>query len=101
MIFSGEFHYPRIPVPELWPDIFTKLRASGYNAISVYFFWAYHSNSADGDLDFTSGAHDVQRLLDYALEAGIYVVARPGPYINAETTAGGVRTKNSSYSMKT
>jgi beta-galactosidase GanA len=32
---------------------------------------------------------DVDRLLDIADEVGIYVIARPGPYINAETDSGG------------
>jgi hypothetical protein len=29
-------------------------------------------------------------LLDYAKEAGLYVLSRPGPYVNAETSAGGL-----------
>jgi Glycosyl hydrolases family 35 len=33
-VFSGEFHYLRLPVPELWLDIFQKLRANGFNAAS-------------------------------------------------------------------
>jgi beta-galactosidase len=33
-VFSGEFHYQRLPVPELWFDVFQKLRANGFNAIS-------------------------------------------------------------------
>lgn len=33
-VFSGEFHYQRLPVPELWLDIFQKLRANGFNTIS-------------------------------------------------------------------
>ena len=39
--------------------------------------------------DFTTSGKDVQRLLDMAKEAGLYVIARPGPYCNAETNAGG------------
>lgn len=33
-IFSGEFHYHRLPVPEMWLDVFQKLRANGFNAVS-------------------------------------------------------------------
>lgn len=33
-IFGGEFHYLRLPVPELWLDVFQKLRANGFNAVS-------------------------------------------------------------------
>jgi beta-galactosidase GanA len=55
---------------------------------SIYFFWSYHSPSK-GVYDFTTPAKDIQRLLDYAKQAGLYVIARPGPYCNAETSAGG------------
>ncbi|KKK12171.1 hypothetical protein P175DRAFT_0510530 [Aspergillus ochraceoroseus IBT 24754] len=87
-IYSGEFQYQRLPVPEMWLDVFQKLRANGFNAVSVYFFWSWHSAS-EGEYDFTSGAHDIQRLFDYAKDAGLYVIARAGPYCNAETSAGG------------
>jgi beta-galactosidase GanA len=87
-IFAGEFHYERLPNPELWRDVFQKYRANGLNAISVYFFWSYHS-AAKGTFDFTSPSKDVQRLFDMAKEEGLYVIARPGPYCNAETNAGG------------
>jgi hypothetical protein len=36
-----------------------------------------------------SGAHNFTRILDIAKEIGLYVLLRPGPYINAETSAGG------------
>ncbi|KAF9886212.1 hypothetical protein FE257_011935 [Aspergillus nanangensis] len=87
-IFSGEFHYQRLPVPELWLDVFQKLRANGFNTVSIYFFWSFHSAS-EGEYDFQTGAHNLQRLFDYAKEAGLYVIARAGPYCNAETSAGG------------
>jgi hypothetical protein len=32
-IFSGEFHYQRLPVPELWLDVFQKFKANGLNAV--------------------------------------------------------------------
>lgn len=32
-IFSGEFHYQRLPVPELWDDVFQKFRANGLNSV--------------------------------------------------------------------
>ncbi|KAL9115333.1 MAG: hypothetical protein Q9227_000654 [Pyrenula ochraceoflavens] len=113
-IYSAEFHYQRLPVPELWLDVFQKFKANGFNAISpaiswslslvhlpceselplvnklsVYFFWSYHSPSK-GVYDFETPGKDLQRLFDTAKEAGLYVVARAGPYCNAETNAGGL-----------
>ncbi len=84
---AGEFHYFRLPSPDLWRDALEKIKAAGFNGVSLYFDWAYHSPK-QGVYDFT-GVRDVDRLLDLTDELGLYVVARPGPYINAETTGGG------------
>jgi beta-galactosidase GanA len=86
-LWSGEFHYFRLPNPDLWRDQLEKLKASGFNAVSLYFSWAYHS-PAPGVFDF-SGVRDVDKLLDIADDVGLYVIARPGPYINAELDSGG------------
>jgi beta-galactosidase GanA len=76
-INSAEFHYQRLPVPELWLDIFHRLKANGFNTVSIYFFWSYHSASK-GAFDFETPGKHVQRLFDYAKEAGLWVVARAG-----------------------
>jgi beta-galactosidase GanA len=86
-IWSGEFHPFRLPSPSLWRDILQKMKASGYNAVSIYFDWGYHS-AKSGVYDFT-GVRDMGQLLDIAQEVGLYVIARPGPYINAEVDGGG------------
>jgi beta-galactosidase GanA len=86
-IWSGSFHYWRLPSPGLWTDVLQKMKAAGFNAVEIYFDWGYHS-PRPGVYDF-SGIRDVDRLLDIARDTGIYVIARPGPYINAETDAGG------------
>jgi beta-galactosidase GanA len=86
-LWSAEFHYFRLPSPDLWRDQLEKLKAAGFNSVSLYFSWAYHS-PAPGVYDF-SGVRDIDRLLDIAQDVGLYVLARPGPYINAELDSGG------------
>ncbi|WP_203918962.1 beta-galactosidase [Rugosimonospora africana] len=86
-LWSGEFHYFRLPSQGLWLDVLQKMKAAGFNAVSLYFDWGYHS-PAPGVYDFT-GVRDVDKLLDQADALGIYVIARPGPYINAEVDGGG------------
>ncbi len=54
-IWSGEFEYWRLPSPSLWLDILEKMKAEGYNAVTVYFDWAYHS-PAPGVYDFSGRA---------------------------------------------
>lgn len=87
IIWSSEFHYFRLPSPDLWRDILQKMKASGFNTVALYFSWGYHS-PAPGVYDFT-GVRDVDRLLTMAAEEGLYVIVRPGPYINAELARGG------------
>ncbi|KAE9408700.1 glycoside hydrolase family 35 protein [Gymnopus androsaceus JB14] len=87
-IQSGEFHMWRLPVPSLWRDIIQKAKAAGLNTISVYFHWGL-INPRPGEVDLT-GINDYQPFFDAAKEEGIWVIARPGPYINSETSTGGI-----------
>lgn len=86
-VWAGEFQYWRLPSPSLWRDVLQKMKAAGFNAVTIYFDWGYHS-AHKGAYDF-KGVRDVDKLLDIAQQVGIYVIARPGPYINAETDSGG------------
>ncbi|MDN5797961.1 MAG: beta-galactosidase [Intrasporangium sp.] len=95
VVYSGELHYWRLPSPDQWRDVLQKLTASGFNAVSLYFFWGYHS-SRPGQFDFT-GVRDIDRLLTMAEQEGLYVIARPGPYINAEASMGGLPAYLANY----
>ncbi|KAB8201123.1 putative beta-galactosidase B [Aspergillus parasiticus] len=88
-VFSGEFHYWRIPVPELWRDLLEKIKAAGFTAFSIYNHWGYHSPKP-GVLDFENGAHNFTSIMTLAKEIGLYMIIRPGPYVNAEANAGGL-----------
>lgn len=87
-IRSGAFHYFRTPGVELAKDRFMKLKAAGYNTVDIYFNANYHSE-AEGVYDF-SDIKDVRKVLETAKEIGLFVIARPGPFINAEVNAGGL-----------
>jgi len=87
VVWSGEIHPFRLPNPSLWRDVIQKMKALGFNGVSFYFDWAYHSPKP-GVYDFT-GVRDMDRLLRIAEEEGMYVIARPGPYVNAELSGGG------------
>ncbi|KAK1842878.1 beta-galactosidase [Colletotrichum chrysophilum] len=88
-IYSAEFHYQRLPNPDLWLDVLQKFKANGFNTVSIYFFWSYHSAS-EGVFDFETAGKNIQRLFDDCKAAGLYVIARAGPYCNAETNGGGL-----------
>ena len=69
-------------------DRFQKMKAGGYNTVDIYFNWNYHS-IRQGEYDFT-GIKDVRKILQAAKETGLFIIARPGPFINAEVNAGGL-----------
>ncbi|GIG30399.1 beta-galactosidase [Cellulomonas marina] len=76
------FRLPR----EEWAARLAQVRASGYRAVDVYVPWNFHE-LAPGRWDF-SGRRDVGAFLDLAADAGLAVVARPGPYICSEWDGG-------------
>ncbi|QKX56339.1 uncharacterized protein TRUGW13939_03440 [Talaromyces rugulosus] len=86
MIFSGEFHPFRLPVPGLWLDILQKIKAIGFTT-SFYVDWALVEGTP-GQFR-TQGVFDLEAFFNAAIETGLYLIARPGPYINAEVSGGG------------
>ncbi|CAI7608584.1 unnamed protein product [Penicillium glandicola] len=87
MLFSGEIHPYRLPVPSLWIDVFQKVKALGFNCVSFYIDWALLEGKPG---HYTAeGVFALEPFFDAAKEAGIYLLARPGPYINAEVSGGG------------
>lgn len=85
ILLTASLFYFRIP-RMLWSDRLAKVKAAKYNAIDVYFPWNYHE-PREGCWDF-SGEKDVAAFLDLASEAGLRVLARPGPYICSEWDGG-------------
>ncbi|KAJ3735068.1 glycoside hydrolase family 35 protein [Lentinula guzmanii] len=112
-VLSAEIHPWRLPGnPNLWSDLFQKVKDDGFNTVSAYISWALHYPSPDtnaGQGDFQVGTYrDIQMFFDAAKEAGLWLIVRPGPYINGETTGGGfpgwveniggsLRTDNTNY----
>lgn len=86
-----QFHPWRLPVPELWRDPLQKLKAAGINTISIYTHWALVMPSPDpASVSLEAPANRLADFLTIAKEVGVFVILRPGPYINAETTGGGM-----------
>ncbi|PWN48247.1 hypothetical protein IE53DRAFT_319787 [Violaceomyces palustris] len=89
-IFSAEFHPWRLPNPALWKDVLQRIKDAGFNTVSTYTHWGLiqsESNPASIDL---KGINDLDYFLRICQQVGLFVILRPGPYINAETTAGGM-----------
>ena len=91
LIQAGEFHYFRTPREE-WRHRLGLLKAAGFNAVASYIPWLWHQLDEDVS-DFDGNSHPMRNLagfLDLAAEMGLLIIARPGPYINAETINEGI-----------
>jgi len=80
MIFSGEIHPFRLPVPSLWLDLLQKIKALGFNTASFYVNWALLEG--EPGVFRHQGIFELSRFFEAAKEAGLYLIARPGPYIS-------------------
>ncbi|KAK3330560.1 glycoside hydrolase family 35 protein [Apodospora peruviana] len=77
----------RLPVPSLWIDLFEKVKVLGMSTVSFYVDWA-QLEGKPGEFR-AEGIFDYAKFMEAAKEAGIYLIARPGPYVNAEASGGG------------
>ena len=59
----------------------------GYTGVSFYTDWALLEGEP-GVFD-ASGIFDLQPFFDAAAQTGVYLLARPGPYMNGEASGGG------------
>lgn len=80
-ILSAEIHPWRLPGnPNLWADIFQKVKSNGFNTVSFYVNWAVHfptPSTGNGNGDFQSGTYrDIQGFIDAAMNAGLWMIAR-------------------------
>ncbi len=91
LIQAGEFHYFRTP-KEAWAHRLGLLKAAGFNAVASYIPWLWHQPE-EGLIDLDGHSHPMRDLvgfLDLAADMGLYIIARPGPYIMAETINEGI-----------
>jgi beta-galactosidase len=87
IVLCSSLFYFRIP-RGFWRERLRTVREAGYNCIDVYLPWNHHE-SRQGNWDF-SGERDVAAFLQLAAAEGLWVLARPGPYICSEWDGGGL-----------
>ncbi|KAL5262028.1 hypothetical protein ACHWQZ_G007662 [Mnemiopsis leidyi] len=85
--YSGGMHYFRVP-RQYWSERMNKIRLAGMNTLQTYVSWNSHE-AVEGQFNF-EGDNNLTEYLSLAQSHGLNVVFRPGPYICAEWTFGGL-----------
>ena len=86
-ILSGAIHYFRVH-PDQWADRIHKARLMGLNTIETYVPWNLHEPRPGHWA--SAGQVDLGRFLDVVADEGMKAIVRPGPYICAEWSNGGL-----------
>ncbi len=87
-ILSGALHYFRVH-PDLWRDRIRRIADLGLNTVDTYVAWNFHQPREDEAPRF-DGWRDLERFIQTVGEEGLDVIVRPGPYICAEWSNGGL-----------
>ncbi len=85
---SGTLHYFRVFGEDEWKDRLSKMKSGGYNCVDLYLCWSFHNPKKD-IWDF-EGYKNIRTLFQVAKDLNMFIILRPGPYINAEVSAGGL-----------
>ncbi|MGE0546593.1 MAG: beta-galactosidase [Kofleriaceae bacterium] len=85
--YAGSMHYWRVD-PARWAACLRAMHELGLTIVETPVPWRIHEPER-GKLDW-AGTCDLARFLEAAREAGLAVVLRPGPCVNAELTAFGL-----------
>jgi beta-galactosidase len=85
--YAGAMHYWRVP-PARWAACLHAMRDLGLTIVETYVPWRVHEPAAGPRI--WQRERDLARFLEAARAAGLAVVLRPGPHINAELTSFGM-----------
>lgn len=93
VLVTADYPYYRDD-PSVWRDRLIAIRDDlGIRVITCYLPWRHHQPTPDGPPDFageSQGNRDVVGFLALCHELDLRVVAKPGPFIHAETNYGGL-----------
>ncbi|QHG87792.1 beta-galactosidase [Xanthomonas sp. NCPPB 1638] len=85
---SGEMHPLRIARAD-WLHRIRMAKAMGLNTIALYLMWNAYEHTP-GQFDFETGERDFVAFIGLCQQEGLWVYLRPGPYVCAEWTLGGL-----------
>ncbi|MFC5800135.1 beta-galactosidase [Streptomyces formicae] len=93
VLVTADYPYYRDDA-SVWEERLRALRdTTGVRVVTSYIPWRHHQPRADAAPDFTGRTHpsrNVVRYFEICAALGLRVIAKPGPFIHAETNYGGL-----------
>ena len=92
LLVTSEYPYFR-DHPSNWKDRLLKLKSIGIDIITSYIPWRHHQPEAGSPPDFlglTQSNRNVLGFIDLCKSLDLLLIAKPGPFIHAETNYGGL-----------
>jgi len=86
-VYAGAMHYWRVPRAR-WAACLRAMHSLGLTCVETYVPWRVHAPER-GEMTW-SDDRDLAAFLEAARAAGLSVVLRPGPHVNAELTSFGI-----------
>ena len=88
-LYSGEFHYFRVPKAD-WRTRMHLFKQAGGNVLATYIPWLIHEPRENQFRFSGEDWLDLEGFLQTAQDEGLYVIARPGPYQYSELVYDGL-----------
>lgn len=88
-LYAGEFDYFRVPGKD-WRTRMRLFKKAGGNCLATYIPWGLHEQEEGKYVFGGASKYDLEGFLKTAKEEGLYVIARPGPYVYSELHNSGI-----------
>jgi beta-galactosidase len=88
-LYAGEFDYFRVPGKD-WRTRMRLFKQAGGNCLATYIPWGLHEQEEGKFVFGGASKYDLEGFLKTAKEEGLYVIARPGPYVYSELHNSGI-----------
>ncbi|XWX05610.1 beta-galactosidase (plasmid) [Aggregatilineales bacterium SYSU G02658] len=93
MLLSADYPYYRDD-PQNWAQRLTQLRdVCHVDVVTFYIPWRHHQPTESADYDFTGQTQPNRNVIAFVQQVhqlGLWALAKPGPFIHAETNFGGL-----------
>lgn len=97
-LLSGAVHYWRLH-PQSWTAVLRSVKDLGLETIDTYIPWEFHEIRKN-EFDFTGETDSRRNLLTFmqlTRKMGLWIIARPGPFIYSEWVNMGIPTDVAGY----